>query len=150
MMRDSFEEFEAIYEFCDPTKETIPEIIDAASAELYEKFGTGTITIGYWEGEEDTHRGIDPVSEADGIAIINLTDSADYQGGNFEIASWPEPARLGNYGDWIGDPNGHSHPEWLNEQGALLMCRGDRSIGFRTLVSGQCRRLVLELVNDTV
>ena len=147
-MRDSYEEFQAVYQFCDPLKQSIEEIIELASAELIKEFGgqyEGTITHHFWEGEEDTERKPTPVSDANAIAIINLTDTADYQGGNFIIDAWPEPARLGNFGDWIGDPNATSQPLWLNEEGSLLMCRGDRAIGFRTLVSQSCRRLILEL-----
>ena len=145
-MIDTFEEFTAIYQFCNPLKQSEEEIIELASAKLKESFGEGEIKSRYWEGEEDTERSAEPVGSAKAVAIVNLTDTADYQGGNLIIEAWPEPARLGNFGDWIGDPHATSHPSWINEEGGLVMCRGDRSIGYRTLVSQSCRRLIVELI----
>jgi hypothetical protein len=148
-MIETFEDFTAIYQFCDPLTQSEEQIIELASAKLKDTFGEGEIDVRYWEGEEDTFRHIDPVGDARAVAIINLTDSADYQGGNFEIGQWPEKARLGNFGDWIGDPgNKDHHPDWINEEGGLLMCAGDRAIGFRTLVSQSCRRMLVELKDD--
>lgn len=145
-MRETFEEFVSVYQFCDPAKQSIQEIIELTSAELQKEFGKGTVTERYWEGEEDSYRKTAPCGSGIATAIVHLDDTADFQGGNLDCPSWPEPPRLGNFGDWIGDPNKPHHPVWQNERGSLFMCKSDRAVGHRTVVSGQCRRLVLELV----
>jgi hypothetical protein len=146
-MRDTYKDFTAVYQFCDPLTQSEDEIVELASAELKAAFGDGEIKVSYWEGEEDSLRKTAPVGDSKAVAIINLTDSADYQGAEYAIEAWPEKARLGNFGDWVGDPNNKDHhPDWLNEEGALLMCKGDRAIGFRPVVSQTCRRILVELV----
>tara|TARA_R110002074_G_scaffold235545_3_gene407426 strand:- start:6 stop:449 length:444 start_codon:yes stop_codon:yes gene_type:complete len=147
-MRETFEEFVAIYQFCNPLEQSELNIIQLVSAELIKEYGEGTITHFFWEGEEDSTRKAAPVSKASYIGIVNLDDTADFQGANYQIPKWDEPARLGNFGDWVGDPTKPSHPDWINEQGGLLMCRGDRAIGYRTLVSQSCRRLIVEVTHD--
>mgnify|MGYP000486266884 CR=1 FL=1 len=146
-MIETFEDFTAIYQFCDPASQNEETIIVLARDKLKEEFGEGEIKVSYWEGEEDSLRKTTPVGDSKAVAIINLTDSADYQGAEYVIEAWPEKARLGNFGDWVGDPNNKDHhPDWLNEEGALLMCKGDRAIGFRPVVSQTCRRILVELV----
>jgi hypothetical protein len=145
-MIETFEDFTAIYQFCDPASQNEETIIVLARDKLKEEFGEGEIKVSYWEGEEDSFRKAIPVCDSKAVAIINLTDSADYQGANYDIPSWPEKARLGNFGDWVGDPAAEHHPDWLNEEGTLIMCNGDRSIGHRPVVSQICKRLIVELV----
>lgn len=147
-MRETFEEFITQYQFCNPAEQSESDIIELVSAELIKEYGKGTISHFFWEGEEDSYRNPDPVSDASYIGIVNLDDTASYQGANYQIPSWDEPARLGNFGDWVGDPTKPSHPVWINEEGGLLMCRGDRGIGYRTVVSQSCRRLIVELKHD--
>ena len=148
-MEASHAQFKAIYDFCDP-KQSIEKIVDevvdmvVSYYEIVQVKGVvhNVHTLVEGDYQTDMESFGDPTSY---IGVVNLTDRSDYQGGNIDFRNWPEPPRMGNFGDMIGDPNKPHQPLWTNEDGTLVMFPGTEQLCFRTQVSEKCERLFVEV-----
>tara|TARA_B100001113_G_C21109530_1_gene622537 strand:+ start:1349 stop:1828 length:480 start_codon:yes stop_codon:yes gene_type:complete len=69
------------------------------------------------------------------LYAIYMDNSPDeYQGGYLHTQNWKE-YRIDNYGKAVGDKENHI-PQWINEQGSLLIVPGWETIYLAQMISG--------------
>ncbi len=76
-------------------------------------------------------------------ALLVCSNRDDVQGGEIGFAVWPDPARYDNYGNLI-KPAGNVQPQWINEQGTLIIFPSILEWGHRAVISGElvlCRMM---------
>jgi len=80
-------------------------------------------------------------------AILNLSNRDYIQGGELLFKHWDSPVRRDNNGRVIGDEK-TSQPQWINEQGTLIIFPSIAEHGFRMVVSGTGARLYVNFEGE--
>lgn len=73
--------------------------------------------------------------------IVNVGDRDDIQGGELVFRTWPPAPYKDNFGEWKGDPNAPSQPEWINEQGTIVIFPSMAEHGNLLVTSGTAHRV---------
>lgn len=79
--------------------------------------------------------------------ILNLSSRDDIQGGELLFKHWDPPVRRDNNGRVVGDEK-TSQPQWINEQGTLIIFPSIAEHGYRMVVSGSCDRLYINYAGE--
>ena len=80
-------------------------------------------------------------------AILTLTSRDFIQGGEIMFKHWNQPVRIDNYGKHIGDPK-TSMPQWINEQGTLIIYPSIAESGYKMIVSGEVKKLYVNYMGE--
>ena len=76
-------------------------------------------------------------------AWLNLANDDSFQGSEIQIADWPHTPYQSNFGNWVGDRGQPHQPNWLNEQGTLVIAHASIEIGYGRTLNGSAPRLLV-------
>jgi len=74
------------------------------------------------------------------VAIVNLHDRDEVQGGELTFRKWAPTPYKDNFGNWRGDPNKPHVPQWANECGSIIIYPAMVENGYTLVTSGTAHR----------
>ena len=74
------------------------------------------------------------------VAVINISNRDDVQGGELIFKNWAPSTRVDNFGAVISSEAGNQ-PNWTNEQGTVIFFPAVEQMGFNLITSGPYKRL---------
>lgn len=78
-------------------------------------------------------------------AIVNLHNRDDVQGAELIFRTWATTPYKDNFGHWKGDPTKPHQPQWINEQGSIIIYPSMVENGFALVTSGTAYRAKISL-----